>query len=124
MMDEGMQHRDSRVSSLDHRRRPARAAAVAWASSSLAFAPVARHRSPLWMSPDVQLAEGARRRSETRQIPILTAIRRIAAAVRLRRWRARSQRELRELSDHMLRDIGLRRENVGYEFPNPFRYPD
>jgi uncharacterized protein YjiS (DUF1127 family) len=27
---------------------------------------------------------------------------------------------LRELSDHMLRDIGLRREDVGYKFPKLF----
>jgi len=28
---------------------------------------------------------------------------------------------VRELSDHLLKDIGLRREDVGYEFPKPFR---
>jgi uncharacterized protein YjiS (DUF1127 family) len=27
---------------------------------------------------------------------------------------------LRELDDHMLKDIGLRREELGYEFPKPF----
>jgi uncharacterized protein YjiS (DUF1127 family) len=44
----------------------------------------------------------------------LTAIRRIVAAVRQRRGRARSRQQLRELSDHLLKDIGLRREDVAY----------
>jgi uncharacterized protein YjiS (DUF1127 family) len=47
-------------------------------------------------------------------------IRRIVAAIKLRRARARSQQELRELSDLMLKDIGLRREDVGSPFPKPF----
>ena len=46
----------------------------------------------------------------------LTAIRWVAGAIRLWRWNARSRRELRELSDSMLKDIGLRREDVGYGF--------
>jgi uncharacterized protein YjiS (DUF1127 family) len=50
----------------------------------------------------------------------LTAIRRIVAAIGLWRARARSRQELRELSDYMLKDIGLRREDVGYGFPKPF----
>jgi uncharacterized protein YjiS (DUF1127 family) len=28
------------------------------------------------------------------------------------------------LSDHLLRDIGLTREEVGYEFPTPFSHCD
>ena len=41
----------------------------------------------------------------------------------------RSLQELRELSDHLLsdhllRDIGLTREEVGYEFPTPFSHCD
>ena len=60
------------------------------------------------------------RRADTRHIAVLTVIRRIVAAIRLWRGRARSQQQLRELSDHMLKDIGLRREDVGYEFPKPF----
>jgi uncharacterized protein YjiS (DUF1127 family) len=50
----------------------------------------------------------------------LAAIRMIVAAIRRRRERARSRQQLRELNDYMLRDIGLRREDVGYEFPEPF----
>jgi uncharacterized protein YjiS (DUF1127 family) len=50
----------------------------------------------------------------------LTAIRLIVAAIRRWRERARSVQQLRELSDHMLRDIGLRPEDLGYEFPKPF----
>jgi uncharacterized protein YjiS (DUF1127 family) len=35
----------------------------------------------------------------------------------LREWRAeRTRRELRELSDHALRDIGLRRDEIGERF--------
>jgi uncharacterized protein YjiS (DUF1127 family) len=49
----------------------------------------------------------------------LAAIRLIVAATRRRREGARSRQQLRELNDHMLRDIGLRREDVGYEFPMP-----
>jgi uncharacterized protein YjiS (DUF1127 family) len=52
------------------------------------------------------------------------AIRRIVVALRLWRRRARSQQQLRQLSDHVLNDIGLTREEVGYEFPGPFRRLD
>lgn len=35
----------------------------------------------------------------------------------LQEWRAeRTRRELRELSDHMLRDIGVRRDEIGERF--------
>jgi uncharacterized protein YjiS (DUF1127 family) len=47
-------------------------------------------------------------------------ISRIITPIRLWRVRARSRQQLRELSDHLLKDIGLRREDVGYEFPKPF----
>jgi uncharacterized protein YjiS (DUF1127 family) len=68
-------------------------------------------------SSDVSLSGRARRRAETWP---LTAIRRIMAAIRLWRGRARSRQELRELGDHMLKDIGLRREEIGTEFRTPF----
>jgi uncharacterized protein YjiS (DUF1127 family) len=42
------------------------------------------------------------------------------AVIRLWRGRARSRQELRELGDHMLKDIGLRREEIGTEFRTPF----
>ena len=40
----------------------------------------------------------------------------------IRHWRqrARARQQLRRLSDHMLKDIGLSREEVGHEFPWPF----
>jgi uncharacterized protein YjiS (DUF1127 family) len=47
-------------------------------------------------------------------------ISRIVTAIRLWRVRARSRQQLRALSDHLLTDIGLRREGMGYEFPKPF----
>jgi uncharacterized protein YjiS (DUF1127 family) len=55
---------------------------------------------------------------------VLTAIRQAVAAIRLWRARARSRQELRELSDHLLKDIGLGREEVGYEFPRRFWHCD
>jgi uncharacterized protein YjiS (DUF1127 family) len=55
---------------------------------------------------------------------LLTVISRIVTAIRLRRVRACSRQQLRELNDHMLRDIGLRRGDVGYKFPKPFWYCD
>jgi uncharacterized protein YjiS (DUF1127 family) len=33
-----------------------------------------------------------------------------------------SRPELRELSEHLLKDIGLRREDVGYGFPKLFLF--
>jgi len=64
------------------------------------------------------------RRSEQRRFAPLAAIRRIAAAFGLRRRRVRSWRQLHALSDHMLKDIGLRRDALGYEFQTPFRHRD
>ena len=45
---------------------------------------------------------------------LLTAIRQIAVAIRRWRQRARSRQRLHELNDHLLKDIGLRREDVIY----------
>jgi uncharacterized protein YjiS (DUF1127 family) len=50
----------------------------------------------------------ALRRAETRDTAPLTAIPRIVAAIRLWRGRARSRQQLRPLSNHPLKDIGLR----------------
>ena len=68
----------------------------------------------------VALMGPSRRRTETRHIALLTAIRRIVAAIRLWRGRARSRQQLRELGDCMLDDIGLRQEELGYEAAKPF----
>ena len=71
-------------------------------------------------SPDLPPIRRSFRRAETTHIAPRTVIRRIVAAIGLWCARARSRQELRELSEHLLKDIGLRREDVGYEFPKPF----
>jgi uncharacterized protein YjiS (DUF1127 family) len=82
----------------------------------------ALHRGlPSWASPGVGRAP---RRAETMPIGALAAIRQIVAAFQLWRERARSRQQLRELSDRMLRDIGLRREEVGYHFAKPVWHRD
>ena len=73
------------------------------------------------MSRDMPQVGRERHRAETRYIGLLTAIRRIVAAIRRWREHARSQQQLRAFDDRLLRDIGLRREDLGYEFPKPFR---
>jgi uncharacterized protein YjiS (DUF1127 family) len=74
---------------------------------------------PLWALWDAPLTGRALRRAETTEITPLGAIRRLVTAIRTWQRRARSRQELRELSDHMLKDIGLGREELGYEFPKP-----
>jgi uncharacterized protein YjiS (DUF1127 family) len=64
------------------------------------------------------------RRAGTGRLAPLTVIRRLVAAIRSRRARARERQELRALSDHLLKDIGLTREDVGYEFPEPVLHCD
>ena len=56
-------------------------------------------------------------RTKTTEIAPLGAIGRLATAIRTWQQDARSWQELRALSDHMLKDIGLRREELGYELP-------
>jgi uncharacterized protein YjiS (DUF1127 family) len=85
---------------------------------------VAQYGSPLWASPDAPLTGRAPPRAETGHIALLTAIRRIVAAIRVRRGRARSRQQLRELDDHLLKDIGLKREAAGHEFPKPLWHWD
>jgi uncharacterized protein YjiS (DUF1127 family) len=79
-----------------------------------------QHRSPLLVSLDAPLTKWAPDRPEPGQFEPSSVVRRIIAAIRLWRRRARSRQELRRLSDHMLKDIGLSRAEVGYEFPGPF----
>ena len=102
-------------------RNSACTAEAVWCPPVRTFNPAAQHKSPVWAAPDVWLAGCAPRRGETRHIALPTTIRRIAAAIGLWHQRARSRQQLRELSDHLLKDIGLRREDVAYEFPKPFR---
>jgi uncharacterized protein YjiS (DUF1127 family) len=98
----------------DERRGPARPALAVRASSLRTFDPVAQYGLRRGASL------GVSRRADTRHIAVPTGIRRIMAAIRLWRGRARSRQQLRGLNNHLLRDIGLRREDVGYEFPKPF----
>jgi uncharacterized protein YjiS (DUF1127 family) len=120
MMEEAL-HGEFRLSLLDRRgdghRRAARPAAGT-------FDPVAQYGPFLWASPDMPLTVWTLRPARTRHSAVLTAIRQAVAAIRLWRARACSRQELRELSDHLLKDIGLRREEVGYEFSKPFWHRD
>jgi uncharacterized protein YjiS (DUF1127 family) len=54
----------------------------------------------------------------------LAMIRRILAVMRLRRARIRSLQQLKELDNHLLRDIGLGQEAVDYTYPRPELYWD
>jgi uncharacterized protein YjiS (DUF1127 family) len=121
MMEESL-HGEFRPTSLGHRQYKSRRAAglpkTFCATLMHTFDPTLQHRSTRSASLDVQLTHTPRR-AKNRHIAPLTVIRLTVAAIRRWRERARSQQQLRELSDHMLRDIGLRREDRGYEFPNP-----
>ena len=59
-----------------------------------------------------------------RHFALLAVIRRIAAALRLWRRRARARQQLPALSDHLLKDIGLGREAVDYTSPRSEMYWD
>jgi uncharacterized protein YjiS (DUF1127 family) len=63
-------------------------------------------------------------RATTDRITPLAMIRRILAFMRLRRGRVRSRQELKELDNHLLRDIGLGREAIDYTSPRPEMYWD
>ena len=127
MMEQSL-HREYRVSLLDRRgdqrRSVARRPATVGASSLLTVDRAVQRRSPLWTSPFVALTERTPRRAKTRHIALLTALRWIVAAIRLWLGRARSRQQLHELSDYMLDDIGLRREELGYEAVKPFGLRD
>jgi uncharacterized protein YjiS (DUF1127 family) len=104
------------------RRGIARAPDTAWVCAFGIYDPAGQLGAPT--PPKLRFTERVPRRAETRGVSPLSAIRRIVSAIRLWRARAHSRQELRELSDHQLSDIGLRREDVGYEFPKPFWYCD
>jgi uncharacterized protein YjiS (DUF1127 family) len=122
MMEESL-HGEFRLSSLGHghhkSRRAVRLPRTVYATFLHTFYPALRHRSTRLASLDVPITHTTRRARNSHIAP-LAAVRLIVAAIRRRCERARSRQQLRELSDHMLRDIGLRREDVGYEFPKPF----
>ena len=123
MMEERM-HGEFRLSWLNHvhpeHRRAARHWGTAWGSSVLAVNHAAQLKPLSWAVSNVAVTGRERGRAETSRIAPLAVIGRIVSAIRLWRVRARSRQHLRELSDHMLKDIGLRREEVGYEFAEPF----
>ena len=95
-----------RLSALDRRGDERRRAVRSRNTTSLAF-----------VSPFTHLEQ---RRAHPTRIAPLTVIRQLVAAIRLWRRRARSRQKLHELSDHVLKDIGLRREHLVYEFPTSF----
>jgi uncharacterized protein YjiS (DUF1127 family) len=103
-----------RLLSLDPRYREYRRVGRSSGATAIAFVSSFARREP--------------RRFEARHLAPLVAIKRIAAGLRLLSRRARSRQQLPEqlpaLSDHLLKDIGLRREEAGYEFPQLFRHCD
>lgn len=121
-------HSEFRRSVLSHSRYGQRTAVhspdPAWVWGFGIFDPAGQPGAPSSTSPKLPLTERVPRRAETWGVSPLSAIRRIVATIRLRRARARSQQELRALSDRLLKDIGLRREDVGYELLKPIWYRD
>jgi uncharacterized protein YjiS (DUF1127 family) len=111
---------------LDHYRyhgTTVRASQKGWAAPVRIFAPAVRYRSPLWALFDAPLIERALDRGGDRRIELRTLLGRIIGAIR--GWRRRAcLQQLRELNDHTLRDIGLRREDFACEFPRPFLHCD
>jgi len=102
-------HGECRMSFLDRRGDQRRRSARGYGSAAVALA--------------LPFTGPVPRRGKRHATP-LAAIRLIVAAIRLWRRRARAHRELHELSDHTLKDIGLRREHLVYESPKPFRRLD
>jgi uncharacterized protein YjiS (DUF1127 family) len=117
-----------RLSSIDRRgdepRRAVRLPGTAPILSVRTFDVAVQYGSSSWSSPDVPLARPAPRRTKTGDLPPLTTLGRIVAAIRLWRGRSLGRQQLRALDDRLLKDIGLKREEVGYEFPKPFRHCD
>ena len=78
---------------------------------------------PEWLlrtSADVPRAGSTPSRTDTTHIAPLAALRRSAAIIRAWRQRARSRQQVRELNDHLLKDIGLSRDAACYETGKPF----
>jgi uncharacterized protein YjiS (DUF1127 family) len=63
-------------------------------------------------------------RATTYRTTPLAMIRWILAVMRLRRARVRSRQQLKDLNNHLLRDIGLGREAIDYTSPRPEMYWD
>jgi uncharacterized protein YjiS (DUF1127 family) len=88
------------------------------------YDPARRLGTPSSTPPQLRFSERLPARAEPRGVSPLAVIRRIRSAIRLWRTRARSSQELCELSGHQLDDIGLRRQDVGYGFAEPFWHRD
>ena len=88
------------------------------------YDPARQLGAPSSMPPKLGYSERLSPCAEPWGVSPLAVIRRIVSAIRLWRARARSRQELCELSDHQLSDIGLRRHDVGYGFPEPFWHRD
>jgi uncharacterized protein YjiS (DUF1127 family) len=97
---------------------------TAWVWAFGIFDPAGQPGAFSSTSPKLPFKERVARRAETRSGAPLSAIWQIAAAIRLWHQRARSRQQLGQLSDHLLKDIGHRREDVAYEFLIPFRHRD
>jgi len=108
MMNQNL-HGECRMSLLDRRGDQRRRSARWYGSAAVALA--------------LPFTGPVPRRRERHATP-MAVIRRIVSAIRRWRERARSRPQLRELNDHFLRDIGLRRDNVGYDFAKPFWHLD
>jgi uncharacterized protein YjiS (DUF1127 family) len=114
-------HGECRMSLLD-RRGDQRRTAARWCGATAIVRAVDRAAQQEWALrafPPASLMRRVSRRGEG-HATLLAVIRRITASSRLWRERARSRPQLRELNDHLLRDIGLRRDDVGYDFRKPF----
>lgn len=120
MMEESL-HGAFRLPSLDRRGDEPRRAACCYGATAIVYTldRTAQQEWPLWPLLGVPLTGQVQRRRQ-RNIKPLSAIRRIVAAIRLWSDRSRSRQELRKLNDHLLKDIGLGREHLVYEFPKPF----
>ena len=119
MMEENL-HGAYRLSSLDRRGDEPRRAGCCYGATAIVYAldRTAQQEWPLRSLLGMPLTGQTPRRRQRNPKPLST-IRRIVAAIRLWSDRSRSRQELRELSDHLLKDIGLRREHLVYKFPRP-----
>ena len=106
------------------RRTVARVPDTEWVCAFGIYDPARQLGAPSSTPPKLRFSERLPPRAEPRGVSPLPVIRRIVAAIRLWRARARSRQELCELSEHMLSDIGLRRVDVGYGFPEALWYRD
>jgi uncharacterized protein YjiS (DUF1127 family) len=112
-------HGECRMSLLD-RRGDQRRRAARWYGATAIVRTVERAQQEwaLRALPPASLIRRVPRRGEG-HATLLAVIRRIVAATRLWRERACSRPQLRELNDHLLRDIGVRRDDVGCYLPKP-----